>query len=207
VNKKVLRTIPIALMCALLTYGCAGNTTSTKDPQKEAVAAKEAPAAAKKASTEASTASKKTSANVYKGKVVGKSNKAKIISLEVGKGSKAQTIAIKFDDKTKGIEHASKGHAAIITYEKRGNDIYAVNIKPKLAKMPEGVTEISVDEVKKLIDKDEDFELIDSHPGHRYSAAHLPGSISIPVCEMQELIGLLPNDKNKLLVFYCGGPT
>jgi hypothetical protein len=179
-------------MIALLTYGCAG--TASNPQQAETI--KQAPAAAKK-----------QAANVFKGKVVGKSNKAKLISLEVGKGDKKKTIAIKFDDKTQGIEHASKGHGAIIAYEKRGKDIYATSIKPKLAKMPPGVTEVSVNDVKKLIDDNTDFELIDSRPGHRYSASHLPGAISIPVCEMQELIGLLPRDRNKLLVFYCGGPT
>ncbi len=188
-KKKAQKLLPFCLMAALLTCGCA----ATEATQQTAVI-QPPPAAA-------------TQQQVYKGKVVGKSNKAKIISLEVGKGDKAKTITIKFDKNTKGIEHAAKGHGAIIAYEKRGNDIYATSIKQKLAKMPAGVTEISVADVKALIDKDEDFELIDSRPAHRYSSSHLPGAISIPVCEMKELIGLLPKHKDKLLIFYCGGPT
>jgi hypothetical protein len=190
-KKKFGQTIPIGILFALLTYGCVNTNTAQQ------TAAVNQPTAAVE----------KQTGPVYKGKVTGKSNKAKLISLEVGKGDKAKTISIKFDENTVGIEHAAKGHGAIITYEKRGNDIYAVSIKQKIAKMPDGVVEISVDDVKALIDSGKDFELIDSRPGARYSASHLPGAISIPVCEMQELIGLLPHDKDKMLVFYCGGPT
>ncbi len=145
--------------------------------------------------------------NIYKGKVVGKSNKAKQISIQVGKGDKAKTVMVSFDDNTKGIDHASKGHAAIIFYEMRDGHPYAKEVKPKLAKLPEGVTLIKPDEVKKMIDAEENFVLVDSRPGKRYSQAHMPGAISIPVCEMQELLQNLPKDKDKLLIFYCGGPT
>jgi hypothetical protein len=152
-------------------------------------------------------AQKKITGPIYKGRVVGKSNKAKTISIEVGKGDKAQTILVKFDENTKGVEHATKGHGIIVSYEKQGKDVYAKAIKPKLAKMPKGVSGIKTAALKKMIDDGEDFVLIDSRPSHRYGMGHLPGAISIPVCEMQELIGLLPKDPETPLVFYCGGPT
>ncbi len=197
IRQLTVKTIPLGILCVLLAGGCVEKTKETAANSRLAAApVSQAPAVRPEKNSQ-----------VYKGKVVGRSNKAKIISLETGTGDKAQTIAIKFDDDTVGLEHAAKGHGAIIAWEKRGNDLYATTIKPKLAKMPAGVAEISVDEVKALIDKNEDFELIDSRPAHRYASSHLPGAISIPVCEMQELIGLLPRDKNKLLVFYCGGPT
>jgi len=152
-------------------------------------------------------ANKKMTGPVYKGRVVGKSNKAKTISIQVGKGKKAQTIMVKFDDNTKGIEHATKGHGIIVSYEKQGKEVYAKSIKPKLAKMPKGVSGIKTEDLKKMLDSGEDFVLIDSRPAHRYGTGHLPGAISIPVCEMQELLGLLPKNPEKPLVFYCGGPT
>ncbi len=153
------------------------------------------------------TTSKKSKGPVYKGRVVGKSVKAKTISIQVGKGKKAQTIMVKFDQKTTGVEHAGKGHGVIISYEKRGKEIYAKSIKPKLAKLPKGVALIKIDELKKMVDKGEDHVLVDSRPAARYGQSHLPGAISIPVCEMQELIGLLPKKKDTPLIFYCGGPT
>lgn len=73
--------------------------------------------------------------------------------------------------------------------------------------MPPGVTILTPEDVKALIESDTKFMLIDSRPGGRYAASHLPGAVSIPVCEMQELLQNLPKDRDKLLVFYCGGPT
>ncbi len=146
------------------------------------------------------------STNVYLGKIVGKSSKANLLSLEIKTGDEPQTISIHIDNNTKGIDHAVKGYSASITYEKRGDKIYAVSIKPELTSMPQGVTEISVAEVKTLIDTKEIFELIDSRPVARYSAAHLPGAVSLPMHQMQDSISMLPKNKSKLLVFYCGGP-
>jgi rhodanese-related sulfurtransferase len=42
----------------------------------------------------------------------------------------------------------------------------------------------------------------------RYNQGHLPGSINIPVPMLKEQKAkVLPKDKNKLLIFYCGGYT
>ncbi len=186
--------VPALLFSALLLTGCVSGSGGDQAATDKAVQ----PAPAGKIQAQK---------NVYKGKVVGKSNKAKQISIQVGKGSKAKTIMVSFDEATTGVEHASKGHAAIIAYEMRDGKPFATVIKPKLAKLPAGVGRIEVAEVKALLDKGENFLLVDSRPGKRYSASHLPGAISIPVCEMQELLQNLPKDKDKLLIFYCGGPT
>lgn len=190
-KKTMTRFIPFVIMASFLVTGCNQNVKSTTTAAKPAASAKVV----------------KTQGPVYKGKIVGKSNKAKQISIAVGKGKKAKTIMVSFDDKTKGLKHASKGHGAIIAYEMRNGVPFATVIKPKLAKLPPGVTVITPKEVDALINSDKDFMLIDSRPGNRYSASHLPGAISIPVCEMQELLQNLPKDKEKLLIFYCGGPT
>jgi len=189
-RKKFTWLLPFFVIVAFFLSGCAQDSGKTASAVKPAVVAKE-----------------KATGPVYKGRVVGKSNKAKTISIEMGKGAKAKTMMVKFDENTKGIEHATKGHGVIISYEKHGKDIYAKSIKPKLAKMPEGVSIVGTAELKAMIDNDQDFVLIDSRPAHRYGKGHLPGAISIPVCEMQELLGLLPKDPNRQLVFYCGGPT
>jgi predicted sulfurtransferase len=160
------------------------------------------------AKPEVSTQAQKPKGPVYKGKVAGKSNKAKSISIVIGKGKEAKTIMVKFDDKTKGLEHASKGHASIIFYEMRDGQPWATVIKPKLAKLPKGVTEINTEELTSLIAAKSDFVLIDARPGKRYAAAHLPGAISIGTKAYKEkAASALPKDKNKLLIMYCGGPT
>lgn len=145
--------------------------------------------------------------NVYKGKVLGVSKKAKTISIKVGK----KTEMVKFDDDTKGMEHAKKGKAAIIKFEPRGKDKVAKVIKPKLAKLPKGVTEMQPKELTKLVamgPKKGNYLLIDSRPAKRFAEGAIPSAISIPVPKMKESgKDLLPADKDILLIFYCGGPT
>lgn len=189
-KKTLTKFIPLCIVVSMMAWGCAQNKTTAPDTAVK-------PAAAKK-----------QEGNVYKGKIVGKSNKAKTISIEVGKGDKAKTIMVRFDGKTKGVEHAAKGEAAIIAWEVRGSDKFATVIKPKLAKLPEGVSEIKSKELKKMIDAGTDFALVDSRPMKRYAQAHLPGAISITVPQMtKEGAKLLPPNKDTMLVFYCGGPT
>jgi len=191
-KRNIIKFIPFFIMASFLVTGCNQDTSSTTAAAKPAV----------------STQAQKPKGPVYKGKVVGKSNKAKSISIVVGKGKEAKTIMVKFDDKTKGVEHASKGHASIIFYEMRDGQPWATVVKPKLAKLPKGVTEIKTEELKSLIDAKSDFVLIDARPGKRYAASHLPGAISIGTKAYKEkAASVLPKDKNKLLIMYCGGPT
>ena len=190
-RQRLVKFIPLAVMVAFLSYGCA------KDPSTQPTAAK--PLAQQEQKKEAS---------VYKGKIVGKSNKAQTISITVGKGAEAKTKMVRFDDTTKGMEFAKKGEAAIITYEKRGADEFATMVKPKLAKLPEGVSEIKTDELVGIIEAGAPLTLVDARPVSRYDQAHIPGSISIPVAKLKKnQAEVLPEDKDKLLVFYCGGPT
>ena len=146
--------------------------------------------------------------NVYTGSVVGKSNKAKTISISVGKDDQAQTMMVKFDDNTKGLNFAEQGEAAIITWEQRGEDQFATEIKPKLAKLPEGVTEIKVDEMYAMVENGTSMTIVDARPESRYAQGHLPDAISIPVPKLKKMgEKALPKEKDKLLIFYCGGPT
>ena len=189
-SKKLLRFIPVLLFSAFLIGAPTGHMDA-------AHAADKAPAAAKK------------DKNVYKGKILGKSNKAKTISIKAGK----KTQMVKFDANTKGIEHAKKGEAAIIKFEMRGNDKVATVIKPKLAKLPKGVTEIKVEEMAKLIAMGAkgNYALFDARPGARYHEGHIPTAKSMPVPKMKKTgTAYLPGDaklKNTTLIFYCGGPT
>lgn len=48
--------------------------------------------------------------------------------------------------------------------------------------------------------------IIDSRPAARqYDPGHIPGAISIPDSKFDQMAGSLPQDKNTLLIFYCGG--
>lgn len=191
-KKSILKFISFLIMASFLMTGCNQGTSSTTAAAKPAV----------------SSYAQQSKDLVYKGKVVGKSNKAKSVSIVVGKGKDAKTIMVKFDDKTKGVEHASKGRASIIFYEMRDGQPWATVVKPKLAKLPKGVTEIKTAEMKALIDSKTEFVLIDARPSKRWSVSHMPGALNIGTKEYKKKAAkLLPKDKNILLVMYCGGPT
>ena len=47
--------------------------------------------------------------------------------------------------------------------------------------------------------------IIDARPGVKYQKAFIPSAMSLPKAEFANKKGLLPEDKNIPLVFYCGG--
>ncbi len=187
----LLKILPFLIMTTFLMTGCNQKISATATAAKPTVTTQEL----------------EPTGPVYKGTVLGKSIKAKQISIAIGKGEAAKIITVSFDELTKGIEHAARGYKATIIYEMRDGVPFATVIKSKLARLPQGVTIISPADMHTLIKGNSDFLLIDSRPAKRYSASHLPGAISLPVCETQELLQNLPKDKDKLLIFYCGGPT
>ena len=191
-NRTILKSLlPLACGAALLVTGCVKN-----DPVQAGSPAPAAKAEAKKAQ------------NVLKGKIVGKSNKAKTISISVGKGKKAKTHMVKFDDNTQGVKHAVKGHAAIIKFKGSGKDRIATVIKPKLAKLPKGTSEMKVGELATLMKSGKKYVLVDARPSKRFHEGTIPTSISIPVPAMAKKgASMLPKNKDIQLVFYCGGPT
>lgn len=189
-KKMTLKILPALVIASFLFTGCnQPSTTGTTKAVKPA-------------------AQVKKQQNVFKGKIVGKSNKAKTISIKVGKGKDAKTMMVKFNDATKGIEHAKKGEAAIIKYKVVGKDKIATVIKQKIAKLPAGVTMLQPEELAKMIANKEKMVLVDSRPGSRFHEGTIPGSINISVTAMKKNgAKLLPADKDIQLIFYCGGVT
>ena len=193
-QKTLIKFIPFLIMASFLTTGCTqtGTTSAKIIPQH---------------GTSGGSRILDRDYPIYVGSVRDISNKAKIISIEVGKGAAAKTYLVKFDDKTKGVEHAVVGHASIINYEMRAGEPWATVIKPKLAQLPSGVTEIKTNELKAMVDKGTKFTMVDARPAKRASQASLPGAINIPDDEFKALANKLPADKDELLVFFCGGVT
>ena len=77
---------------------------------------------------------------------------------------------------------------------------------PAWMKVPGNYPSVSVERVKKQIDNNADMVLIDSRPKRKkFDKGHIPTAISIPDSQFDKLKDQLPKDKNKLLVFYCGG--
>ncbi len=65
---------------------------------------------------------------------------------------------------------------------------------------------VSAEWVKKQIDNKAGMVVIDSRPKRKkYDKGHVATAISIPDSQFKKLTDQLPQDKNKTLVFYCGG--
>lgn len=86
--------------------------------------------------------------------------------------------------------------------------------KPAGPVMPAGVSVISVKDLQALVDKGAgDYLLFDSRPAGRFHAATIPGSQHLTDAEMEKLdqagnvASRLGTDKNKQIIFWCGGPT
>jgi len=77
---------------------------------------------------------------------------------------------------------------------------------PGYMKVADNYAGVSADWVQKQIDKKTDMALIDSRPKRKkYDKGHIPTAISIPDTQFDKMTAELPQDKEKLLVFYCGG--
>ena len=58
------------------------------------------------------------------------------------------------------------------------------------------------------VPKPEGAMIIDSRPYKpKYANGHIPAAVSIPDSQFDKMTDKLPQDKNTLLIFYCGGPT
>ena len=66
--------------------------------------------------------------------------------------------------------------------------------------------EVSIEWLKKQVDETAEMVLVDSRPKRKkYDQGHIPGAISIPDMAFDKMTDQLPAEKDKLLVFYCGG--
>jgi rhodanese-related sulfurtransferase len=150
------------------------------------------------------------SASLFGAKLVGKvesvSRKAKLIQFKNPKSKKVYIV--KFNDKTKLVEVKSfkalkPGSKVSVEVDKKG---VATSIKLILVKVP-AEKRISTKKLSKLMEDGEDFFLGDARPPGKCGMGHLPGAINTFSKTLKKNMHLLPKDKNKLLVFYCGGPS
>ncbi len=77
---------------------------------------------------------------------------------------------------------------------------------PGWMKVPGNFAAVSTDWIQQQMDAQADMLLIDSRPKQaKYDQGHIPGAISISDSQFDKLRGQLPAEKNKPLIFYCGG--
>ena len=147
--------------------------------------------------------------NVVAGDFASLSNKAKSIQVDLGD----ENQIVKFTPTTEvvnaeGIKALKKPIPVLIAYEKQGVDLVATRItaKPVIQVPEENLADVK--EIERLVALGPEkggYMLIDSRPPIRYDEGHIPTAISIPFGAMPEKMDRLPEDKGRLLVFYCEG--
>jgi rhodanese-related sulfurtransferase len=101
------------------------------------------------------------------------------------------------------LSHKSAKKAAALGYT--NVKVFAEGY-PTYMKVAGNYPEVSVEWVKKQIDNNFDMTLVDSRPKRKkFDKGHLPTAVSLPDMYFDKQKDKLPTDKNKLLVFYCGG--
>ena len=129
---------------------------------------------------------------------------------------------VKYDDKTTVVKGDRSAGSDEITKLPKNKEIlvsYTEGEKTRLAtkisvKQPYKVPEhqkFTNAEVIKLVamgPEKGNYTLVDARPTGAYMGGHIPTAISLPYgTSQEECTSILPQDKDRLLVFYCGGPT
>ena len=66
------------------------------------------------------------------------------------------------------------------------------------------INEVSIEEVKKMIDKKEDIILLDVRDREEYETGHIPGAINISRGSLDFKVHLIIPDKTRRIIVYCG---
>ena len=129
---------------------------------------------------------------------------------------------VNYDDKTTVVDGDKTSEAASIKDIPKKKEILvsfsggeskplATEIAVKQPyKVPED-QKITNDEVAKLVSMGPEkgkYTLVDARPKGAFLGGHIPSAISLPFDTFDESCStVLPEDKDRMLVFYCGGPT
>ncbi|MFZ7127292.1 MAG: rhodanese-like domain-containing protein [Desulfobacterales bacterium] len=101
------------------------------------------------------------------------------------------------------LSHKSAYKAEALGY--RNVKVFAEGF-PGWMEVPGNYAAVSVEWLQQQIEADADMVLVDSRPRRpMYEKGHIPGAVSIPDTQFDQFRDKLPTDKEKLLVFYCGG--
>jgi len=68
--------------------------------------------------------------------------------------------------------------------------------------MPETLTHVSADELKQQLESERPPVLVNTLPRQAHEAKHIPGSVNVPVDDIDQIENLVPN-KDEAVVVYC----
>jgi hypothetical protein len=150
--------------------------------------------------------------DTVRGTMVGVSDKFKTI--QVAAGNVVWVMKYGDDLKLQGVAKLAdipKEKEIGIRFTGNEKSPYAVylSVKPAAKVPPEKI--VSLEEMSRLVaagPEKENFLLFDSRPAPKCIEGQIPYAISLPNDKFDALKDkLLPKEKDKLLIFYCGGVT
>jgi len=117
-------------------------------------------------------------------------------------------------DKTSGAEHIQnlpKDKEILVSFSGDEAKPLATEVAVKQPYTVPEEQKITNDEVAQLVSMGPEkgkYSLIDARPTGAFLTGYIPTAISLPFDNFEESCAtILPQDKGRLLVFYCGGPT
>ena len=156
--------------------------------------------------------------DAVRGNLVSVSQDFNTLQVKVGK----MIWIVNYDDKTtvvKGEKTAGADEIAklpkkkeiLISFTGDQSKPLATEIAVKMPyKVPEHQKFTNAETVKLVAMGPEkgNYMLVDARPGGAYLGGHIPTAVSLPYGAFQKKqASVLPQDKDTMLVFYCGGPT
>ena len=145
-------------------------------------------------------------AETVKGRIKYISNKANTIQIDV-KGR--EPVVVRYDAQTayEGVDGIDGLGAPDLIAAEFEPGKAASKIKKIVFGLPPGV-EIGIQELVGILQgQSGPYLLGDARPKKRYLEGHVPSATATPVDDAEAFKALLPENKDQLLVFYCGGPT
>jgi hypothetical protein len=160
----------------------------------------------------------KAEEGAIRGKLGNVSDEFKSLQVKVG----TFIWVVTYDQNTTVIQGEKKDGAAELAKLKKGKEILvsttgdpqklvatAVSVKQPY-KVPER-QKITHEEVKALVAKGPEegaYTLVDARPKGVFLSGHIPTALSLPFGAFEDKHGkVLPKDKDRHIIFYCGGPT
>jgi len=149
---------------------------------------------------------------VIRGTLVSVTEKFKTVQVAVG----SVVWVVTYSDDTKVICASKlaaipKEKEIAVTYTGEEKTPLAVSVSVKQPAEIPAEKLVKLDEMQKLVEMGPgkgNFILFDSRPEARFNEGHIPYAVAFPQPGFDKLKDkLLPKEKDKLLIFYCGGVT
>ena len=135
-------------------------------------------------------------------------------TIQVAVGSLVWVVKYGDDLKLEGAEKVTaipKEKEIAISYSGEEKTPYAVSLRVKPPAQIPAEKLMKLDEMKKLVEMGPEkgnYLLFDTRPAPRFNEGHIPHAVSFAQPAFDKLKDkLLPAEKEKLIIFYCGGVT